>query len=907
MALFVDSLFLCPATDASSTPASSGSTPPTTVGDSESQHSDASKLDVITVAPDDAIYVASTEFQEPTLPQSSPSHRPRRARASEPVYNLSKLSGTADHGKRRAKGDHVANCRRRTISGDTLVSSIEVVGADETRSEPRDETLAAGMNASDLQWSSASLRTPHTSQQTHASSRPQRTSSRLAGVSSIAATLTNMTHKGRETVNYGVTHLSRELRRLQDTNEFSGVDDRPVIHTIWSNGKYVDPNAPPREPSRKKSVVKPKEEKKEEEKKNKEEEKKNKEEEKKNKEQEEEEEGEGEEGDDDDEAKEKKVKQDIKKKDKKKKDKDGKTGNMKSGKKEKTDKTQAEDEAESDADDKEPVVNTKQRRVKKYLDKGLYAGQDIPLDVFKGLSPTEKKKLATLPELKELNKTGRVNKVMPFPIYTGLRTLIAGRDFKLPFNVCHPMPPGQPKPDEWKKMTKNRFIGDSKDYWRKTDYLHDLSKCVCKPEDGCGDNCQNRIMLYECDNGNCNVGKALCTNRSFADLASRRAKGGKYRIGVEVIKTSDRGYGVRSNRCFQPNQIIMEYTGEIITEVECERRMNEEYKNNECYYLMSFDQHMIIDATTGSIARFVNHSCNPNCRMIKWIVSGQPRMALFAGDRPIMTGDELTYDYNFDPFSKNVQKCLCGEDNCRGVLGPRPRDVKSAKVELNKTIKATVKAGKRKLKELIGADAYEFDEDDDDDDKNKNKTNNKNNKNADNSNKKTKKRKISPTTGLKKSLSTASLKAAKGAASALKKSVSSIGLKSKKKTATRTTKSTAAAHHRVSTGGAIKKTKTTTTTTSKIKRTKLLKKQKKKALGDGIAQMSSRDSSSMTIVAAVADGTTEPGNKGKGKASPTSSKRTISVSTDVSLQRPSLESRRRIIKPTPKAKANASL
>lgn len=88
-------------------------------------------------------------------------------------------------------------------------------------------------------------------------------------------------------------------------------------------------------------------------------------------------------------------------------------------------------------------------------------------------------------------------------------------------------------------------------------------------------------MLYECDAGNCNVGKALCTNRAFADLASRRAKGGKYRVGVEVIKTSDRGYGVRSNRCFEPNQIIMEYTGEIITEVECERRMNEEYKNNE--------------------------------------------------------------------------------------------------------------------------------------------------------------------------------------------------------------------------------------------------------------------------------------------------------------------------------------
>ncbi len=63
---------------------------------------------------------------------------------------------------------------------------------------------------------------------------------------------------------------------------------------------------------------------------------------------------------------------------------------------------------------------------------------------------------------------------------------------------------------------------------------------------------------------------------------------------------------------------------------------------------MLFDQNMIIDATRGSIARFVNHSCEPNCRMIKWTVAGKPRMALFAGDRGIMSGEELTYDYNFE-------------------------------------------------------------------------------------------------------------------------------------------------------------------------------------------------------------------------------------------------------------------
>jgi SET domain-containing protein len=41
---------------------------------------------------------------------------------------------------------------------------------------------------------------------------------------------------------------------------------------------------------------------------------------------------------------------------------------------------------------------------------------------------------------------------------------------------------------------------------------------------------------------------------------------------------------------------------------------------------MLFDQNMIIDATRGSIARFVNHSCEPNCEMVKWIVGGKPHI-----------------------------------------------------------------------------------------------------------------------------------------------------------------------------------------------------------------------------------------------------------------------------------------
>lgn len=205
----------------------------------------------------------------------------------------------------------------------------------------------------------------------------------------------------------------------------------------------------------------------------------------------------------------------------------------------------------------------------------------------------------------------------------------------------------------------------------------------------------------------------------------------------------------------------------------------------QCYYLMSFDQNMIIDATTGSIARFVNHSCSPNSRMIKWIVSGQPRMALFSGDRPIMTGEELTYDYNFDPFSaKNVQKCLCGSPNCRGVLGPKSREPKAQKQAAKEdaaagagrksSVKAGVKAGKRKLKELLAGDS---------DDAAKSA--------------KTKKRKIAKATGA----GAGGLKAAKGAAAALKRSVSSISVSTKAALGSKKGGSTSGTPRRASTGG----------------------------------------------------------------------------------------------------------
>lgn len=218
---------------------------------------------------------------------------------------------------------------------------------------------------------------------------------------------------------------------------------------------------------------------------------------------------------------------------------------------------------------------------KKWLTSGLYAGQKRTFDPGLTDSRNNRKSTATVDQDTNVSVLPpKENFVLPLPMFAGARLLESGRDFKLPFDIFSPLPIGQPKPDEWKKVNKNIFIGDAADQWRTSKFL-EHSTCMCKPDTGCDADCMNRYMYYECDGRNCNLTEEQCGNRAFEGLRQRVKKGGKYNIGVEVIKTADRGYGVRSNRTFEPNQIIVEYTGEIINQEECEMRMHTMYKDNE--------------------------------------------------------------------------------------------------------------------------------------------------------------------------------------------------------------------------------------------------------------------------------------------------------------------------------------
>ena len=348
-----------------------------------------------------------------------------------------------------------------------------------------------------------------------------------------------------------------------------------------------------------------------------------------------------------------------------------------------------------------PLTISSGKRVKKWQKEGLYVGQGPdfhPAHV--GRKKLQKKRPdSSASDATEIsNGSSTQRSFMTLPMFSYLDKT---RNFTIPYDIYAPTwRRGDEKPKDWTKVNKNRLVGEAKDLWEKSEKLPS-SACVCPPpapgEQGCEDDCLNRVMQYECNDDNCNLDASQCSNRAFAELAARTKKAGQFDIGVEVVKTDNRGFGVRSCRTFSPGQIIMEYTGEIISEGECQRRMHEDYKDKQCYYLMELERGLIIDGTKGSMARFINHSCAPNCEVRMMKVNGTPRMAVFAGDNRVMTGEELTYDYNFDNFGTTKQICYCGAPTCRGTLSKRlnaAEQKKQAREEMERKRKAAEEAMK---------------------------------------------------------------------------------------------------------------------------------------------------------------------------------------------------------------------
>eukprot|EP00118_Oscarella_pearsei_P015637 m.141986 g.141986 ORF g.141986 m.141986 type:complete len:1830 (+) comp38354_c0_seq6:56-5545(+) len=153
---------------------------------------------------------------------------------------------------------------------------------------------------------------------------------------------------------------------------------------------------------------------------------------------------------------------------------------------------------------------------------------------------------------------------------------------------------------------------------------------------------------------------------------------------VAVFRSPIHGRGLFCMRDVEAGEMIIEYTGTIIRSVLTDKREKYyESKGIGCY-MFRIDNDDVVDATlSGNSARFINHSCEPNCYSKILTIDGAKKIVIFAGRRysskrvwmclvpffvfSISQGEEMTYDYKF-PIEDVKIPCRCNSRRCRKYL-----------------------------------------------------------------------------------------------------------------------------------------------------------------------------------------------------------------------------------------------
>lgn len=125
-----------------------------------------------------------------------------------------------------------------------------------------------------------------------------------------------------------------------------------------------------------------------------------------------------------------------------------------------------------------------------------------------------------------------------------------------------------------------------------------------------------------------------------------------------------------------PPSPVPRYRGELITNAVADKREREYEAAGMPDYMFRIDKQLVCDAQTyGAMARYVNHSCDPNCESRIFTdmhaSAGRPtkKIALHA-IRDIAEHEELCYDYKFsyEPDPARRIRCHCGAAKCRGWM-----------------------------------------------------------------------------------------------------------------------------------------------------------------------------------------------------------------------------------------------
>ncbi|MBI3769211.1 MAG: SET domain-containing protein [Deltaproteobacteria bacterium] len=141
-----------------------------------------------------------------------------------------------------------------------------------------------------------------------------------------------------------------------------------------------------------------------------------------------------------------------------------------------------------------------------------------------------------------------------------------------------------------------------------------------------------------------------------------------------VRRSPFHGRGVFTTHGIPAGTRVLEYTGERISHVEAAARYDDERAPHAHTLLFAVDRSTVIDGGVGDgIARYINHSCGPNCDA--FVEDGR---IFIETVRDVAAGAELTYDYRLRrprPLPRDWRRryaCRCDSPRCRGTMLVRP-------------------------------------------------------------------------------------------------------------------------------------------------------------------------------------------------------------------------------------------
>jgi SET domain-containing protein len=165
----------------------------------------------------------------------------------------------------------------------------------------------------------------------------------------------------------------------------------------------------------------------------------------------------------------------------------------------------------------------------------------------------------------------------------------------------------------------------------------------------------------------------------------------------EVRRSRIHGSGVYATRTIRKGTRIVEYLGDRISHEAADERYETKGQDDGHTFLFVVNDEVVIDAGVGgNDARFINHSCDPNCETV--IEGGR---VFIEAVRTIRPGEELGYEYGLtwestdDPDELANYACRCGAARCRGtMLDPVPLDEKRRRSAARSRARARARAGK---------------------------------------------------------------------------------------------------------------------------------------------------------------------------------------------------------------------